>query len=85
MDVEIYAINVNADLDKWKKSIKDREFNWVNVNGTRSVTQNFHDLYDTYGTPTIFILDKDKKIIAKKISGEQVEGFLKYQETLKEK
>jgi thiol-disulfide isomerase/thioredoxin len=85
LDVEIYAVNVNADLDKWKLSLNEKEFNWVNVNGTRSVTQNFHDLYDTYGTPAIFILDKDKKIIAKKIGAEQVEGFLEYQESLKKK
>lgn len=84
LDIEIYAVNVNADLDKWKSSVKEKEFNWVNVNGTRSVTQNFHDLYDTYGTPAIFILDKNRNIIAKKIGAEQVEGFLEYQESLKE-
>jgi thiol-disulfide isomerase/thioredoxin len=85
LDVEIYAVNVNGDLDKWKSSVIEKELKWVNVNGTRSVTQNFHDLYDTYGTPAIFILDKDRKIIAKKIGAEQVEGFLEYQESLKVK
>jgi len=85
LDVEIYAVNVNGDLDKWKSSVIEKELKWVNVNGTRSVTQNFHDLYDTYGTPVIFILDKDKKIIAKKIGADQVEDFLEYQESLKEK
>lgn len=74
-DFEVYAVNVNADLDEWKKTIIDRKLTWVNVNGTRSVTPDFHDLYDISGTPAIFILDKDRKIIAKQIAAKQVLPF----------
>jgi len=45
----------------------------VNVNGTRSITANFHDLYDIYGTPVIYVLDNKKNIIAKRITAEQLE------------
>lgn len=75
-DIGVFAISVNGDLEKWKEAIKERKYNWVNVNGTRSVTQDFHMLYDTHGTPAIFLLDKDKKIIAKQLSAEQVESFI---------
>jgi hypothetical protein len=33
-----------------------------------------------YQTPTIYLLDKDKRIIAKKITPEQVDDFLKTQQ-----
>lgn len=66
-DFEVFAINVNSDQDKWKKSIIEKSVPGINVNGTRSTTKDFHDLYDIYGTPVIYVLDKDKKIIAKRV------------------
>ncbi len=81
-DIGVFAINVNADLEKWKLGIIENGFIWTNVNGTRSVTQDFHDLYDTHGTPAIFLLDKERKIIAKQLSIDQVDGFIKNYERL---
>lgn len=83
IDFEIFAINVNSNLEQWKKTIKERKMDWVNVNGTRSVTQDFHDLYDIHGTPAIFILDKDRKIIAKHLSAKQILPFLEKMEQVK--
>lgn len=37
---------------------------------------NYQDTYDVYATPTVFVLDKDKKIIAKKLSAAQIERLL---------
>lgn len=82
-DFEIFAINVNADLEDWKKNITERKLDWINVNGTRSVTPDFHDLYDISGTPQIFILDKEHKIIAKNINAKQVLPFLEKYSKLK--
>jgi thiol-disulfide isomerase/thioredoxin len=75
-DLEIFAISVNADLELWKKSLKEYDLKWVNVNGTRSVTEDFHDLYDIHGTPAIYVLDRERKIIAKHLSADQVAGLL---------
>jgi thiol-disulfide isomerase/thioredoxin len=71
-DVGIYAINVNGDLEKWKSYIKDNNLNWLNVNGTRSVTADFHDLYDIYGTPVIYLLDEKRNIVAKRMGANQL-------------
>ncbi len=75
-DIEVYAINVNSDLDKWKKAVIEKEVPGINVNGTRSATKDFHDLYDIYGTPVIYVLDKDKHIIAKRIGADKLEEFI---------
>lgn len=69
---EVYAIGTNADMEGWKKYIRDNGLDWVNVNGTRSITPNFHDLYDIYGTPVIYVLDNKKSIIAKRINADQL-------------
>ena len=39
---------------------------------------NYQETYDIYSTPRIFVLDKDKKIIAKSISISQLEDMLDY-------
>ncbi len=75
-DIEIYAININPDLKKWKKAVHDRQLHWINVNGTRSAKGNFNKLYDVHGTPVIYLLDKNKKIIAKQLSAKHINDFL---------
>lgn len=75
-DLEVYAVCVNSDLDKWKKALAERKMPWVNVNGTRSATPDFHDLYDIQGTPVIYLLDSEKKIIAKRISADQIPDLI---------
>jgi hypothetical protein len=37
---------------------------------------NYQETYDIYSTPRIFVLDKDKKIIAKSLSISQLEDML---------
>jgi len=63
--ISIYAVNTNSNLARWKQEIKARNMNWVNVNGTHSITNDFHDLYDISGTPRLFLLNHEKKFMAK--------------------
>lgn len=76
-DFEVYAINVNSDLKKWKEAIVEKKVPGINVNGTRSATKDFHDLYDIYGTPVIYVLDNEKRIIAKRIGADKLIEFFK--------
>ncbi len=75
-DFEVYAVNVNGDHEKWKKSVREQKLQWINVNGTLSQTPDFHDLYDVHGSPVIYLLDDQKRIIAKRIGAEQLIPFL---------
>lgn len=75
-DLGIYAVNVNGDLNKWKDYVKNNNLNWMNVNGTRSVTIDFHDIYDIYGTPVIYLLDEKRNIVAKRIAAEQITAII---------
>ena len=38
---------------------------------------NFRQAYDIYKTPTFYLLDKDKHIIAKQLSMEQFDEIIK--------
>lgn len=76
LDFKIFAVCTDTNLVAWKKFIREKQMNWINVNGTRSVTQDYHHLYNIQMTPSIFLLDEKKKIIAKRLKTEQLKPFL---------
>ncbi len=74
--VEVLAVDSDTDIDKWKAFIQEHQLDWINASDpfTRS---NFRRQYNVRTTPTIYILDRDKRIIAKKLGVEQIESFIK--------
>lgn len=70
--ISVYAVNTNNNLAQWKKEIITKNMNWYNVNGTHSITEDFHELYDISGTPRMFLLDNEKKIMAKYFKVDQL-------------
>jgi len=76
LEFEVFAVCVDTNLASWRKFVKKNKLNWINVNGTRSLSGDYHKLYDIYSTPVIYLLDNKKKIIAKRLDTKQLEGFL---------
>jgi peroxiredoxin len=74
-DVEVYAVSADTSMQKMKEYIKTMNMKWITVNGPRTYVGSYHDLYDAMTTPTLFILDEKKKIIAKKIPADRLENF----------
>lgn len=67
-DLQVYAVCTDTSLTKWKNYIVEKDMgDFINVNGTRSALGNFHDLYDIYSTPVVYLVDRKKRIIAKRI------------------
>ena len=73
----------------WTKYIREHKlYDWVHLYQSfeareREIKQNipgFRQTYDVFQTPTIYLLDKEKRIIAKKIGPDQVDDFLKHQQ-----
>ena len=73
------------EKENWKKFIKENNMkNWVHVYQTDAQKKqvedakkpSFKQLYDVTQTPTLFLLDKDKRIIAKKLTLEQLNDML---------
>jgi len=69
--VKIYAIYTEKDLDKWSRYIHEKKLDWINVLDIYNISQ-YRKSYNIDRTPEIFLLDKDKKIIAKRLGGEQL-------------
>ncbi len=75
---EVYAFDTDPNVDHWKKYIIDNKLNWINVMDVQNTT-GFHTTYDIYSTPVIYLLDENKKILAKRLSVEQLKEFLDMQ------
>lgn len=71
----VFAVYTQGEPDKWKEYIEKNELDWINVWDPMRTT-NYHKLYDIYSTPVMYVLDKDKKIIAKRIGIESLERFI---------
>lgn len=79
--LEVFAICTDTSYSKMKKYIRQNELEWINVNGPRSLTGDYHDDYDIYSTPVMYLLDEKKVIIAKRILTDQLMDFIpKYEE-----
>ena len=73
----VYAIYSMDNKEEWNEFlIKNNLFDWINV-WDESDTSRFKILYDARKTPAVYILDKDKKIIAKSMTVEQIDNLLK--------
>jgi len=66
-----------------KNAIKKYDMPWINVNGPRSFTPGYHRLYDINSTPILYLLDSEKKIVAKNILSEQMIEIIKTEDSKK--
>jgi len=76
--VNVY-VYTQTEMEKWQKFIVDKKLEkGVHVFDPRQNT-NFRESYDVYSTPVSYILDKDKKIIAKRLPPESLLDVLSNQ------
>ncbi|MFZ9660762.1 MAG: DUF5106 domain-containing protein [Chitinophagaceae bacterium] len=87
LGVKLFGINNDTAKTKWVQFIRDKNLkDWIHVYEKddarraqiRSGKPGIRQLYDVNVTPTIYLLDKDKRIIAKKLTIEQLDDFLDY-------
>ncbi|MEO7991087.1 MAG: thioredoxin-like domain-containing protein [Chryseolinea sp.] len=76
LDLEVYAVNTDSSMTQMKNYIKEMKMTWITVNAHRTYVGDYRDLYDAIMTPSLYILDRKHKIIAKKIPTEKIEDFL---------
>ncbi len=84
--VQVYAVMVNEESVKdWPAFINEHAKGWVHVHQPTSMKTeeekaskpNFRQLYDMRSTPTLYLLDKDKHIIAKNVSLTDLDNVLR--------
>ena len=83
--VKIYGVLSENENTKWVQFIKDNHLtDWIHVYQTEETKKAISDaqkpgykqLYDVTQTPTLYLLDKEKRIIAKKLTPQQMDELL---------
>ena len=90
--VFIFGVSTELENDQMKSFIKSKGLTFLNVSDSKEINEkaydylgknvttlnslNFRTIWDVFSTPQVYILDKDKTIIAKKIAIEQLGDFI---------
>jgi len=93
IDLEVYAVCTSIENDDWRKFIKEKELDWINVSDFQEMREdhmkyliekkttlesiNYRNIYDVFVTPVAYLLDKDKRIVAKQFDSDQLSEILK--------
>lgn len=79
-DVQIYAFYTQSDKNEWSKFIEDKDLaGLIHVWDPNNFT-NFRNKYDVYSTPTVFLLDENKRIIAKRVDVDTIVSIINEKE-----
>jgi thiol-disulfide isomerase/thioredoxin len=81
IDYKVFAVQTKEDFDAWRKFIIDKKIDFINVFDPVHLN-NLKERFDIYSTPVIYVLDKDKKIKAKRLGAEQVVDMLTMLESI---
>lgn len=73
--VEVFAVCTQHDKEKWEKYIIDHSLSWINGWDPQRLSR-FDYLYNVESTPLVYILDRDKKIIAKRLAVADIASFI---------
>ena len=76
---EVFAIYSQDNKEEWTEFLlKHNMFDWINVWDPEHET-GFKISYDARQTPRVYILDKNKKILVKRLDIEQVKKVLEFE------
>jgi thiol-disulfide isomerase/thioredoxin len=74
---DVFSVSLDKDLDKWKKAIAADNLSWPNhVSDFKDWNSPVVQLYNFNSIPSNVLIDKDGKILAKDLRGEELEKKL---------
>lgn len=71
----ILAVYPDTDLDEWKKAQHEIPEGWINGYSPNGVVME-KEIYDLKAIPTLYLLNKDRKVILKDATWTQIEMYL---------
>ena len=74
---EVMTVSLDTSRSEWTTFLKEQKLNWLNTSELKGFNSISSDEYNIFATPTMFLLDREKKILAKPISYRELEQNLK--------
>ena len=74
---EVYGVSLDKTKEKWEEAIKEDKLPWIHVSELKYWNGEYTKLYNVNYIPQNLFVDQEGKIIARKISEEEIETLLK--------
>jgi peroxiredoxin len=74
---EVMAVSIDTSRSEWTSFLREQKLGWINVSDMKGFAGKPADDYNIYATPTMFLLDREKKILSKPISLMELEQALR--------
>ncbi len=85
LGVKVYGVMVDGGKEAWLNYIRENKLaDWIHVYETAEQREavsaagkpSYKQLYDVYQTPVLYLLDNEKRIIAKKLTYQQIDEVI---------
>ena len=73
---EVLAVSLDNKKEDWLKFVKDNNLNWLNVSDLKGWDSKAAADYYIYATPTMFLLNKNRKIIGKPLTIDELKKLV---------
>jgi len=76
--LQIFAVAVQNSPEKWNQFIREFKLQKLMNGYGPSAGIDYKRRYDVYSTPTVYVLDRSKKILARRLPIEDLEGYFDF-------
>ncbi|MCX6245097.1 MAG: redoxin domain-containing protein [Bacteroidetes bacterium] len=74
---EVMTVSIDTSRTEWATFLREQKLSWLNGSELKGFNSVSADEYNIFATPTMFLLDREKKILAKPISYRELEQALR--------
>lgn len=74
--LEVIAVSIDEKKEDFLSSVNESNYGWINIAELKGWNGDIVEEYGVVATPSIFLLDKDKRIIAKPIGKAEIDRLL---------
>jgi len=74
---EVMTVSLDTNRTEWTTFLHEQKLSWLNTSELKGFNSISSDEYNIFATPTMFLLDREKKILAKPISYGELEQALR--------
>ena len=74
-NTEVLAVSIDSSKTDWQSFVTANDLNWINVCDTNSWNGKAATDYYIYATPTMFLVDKNKKLISVPLNIEALKQY----------
>ena len=74
--LEVLSVSLDTEKADWLAAVRKENYTWLNCSSLKGWDTQAAVDYNVYATPTMFLLDKDNKIVAKPITFNELKNAL---------